>query len=460
NRLEIIGRMYFLYAVLHKNIQKPEQVLPLLHEVKVFAEEIYKNRSILLTSYPITLSLLGKIFASIGKLEEAFSLYEQAFKLFQDIKKKDVDLLEDEIEFTIEYGILVFQVESANKAITVFIKLMELIEEFEKLLEKGNERLIRVYKSAAKLFTSVVMFEESEKMYFKLLENYSTKVDDFLSNEQQIDFLFHMRNPSMSFSPSIIMLDPEQLEWKEREWKRQLIQVQKERVAVDPRCDYCITSLDLAEMYLLQGRISDAQDVLTDAVEKYNEIFKKYPGAQAIYAQYHMIFSEIFLQEGRIDDAKTLLEEGWEKFKKSSFFMDNKALFFVRTIKLIEMLIDHNLELKAEDICYELLGYISEENEFVQEQLSGIVLGIYTFLIEINSREEMLTEGYTILLTAFDYANTILETRTKQFLEKNIVPILRLLKIAQDFQEVIRQQKKKDLIKQKREKLESLLSSS
>jgi len=424
------SKLFFLYAQLHHNINQSPKVLPILREVEAYCQDVLEKNELLSSTYSLTLAEIAKNIEAQGNSEEASKIRSKASNLFNKLDKKDKHMLKSEIEQIFATLKKNFQTRNMPEIKKDLERIKLLIGELEKILNKGDDFLNNIYHISAQLAASVGHFSDSKRYYNRLLVYYSNQVKEYLPRADQIDLALQMNRPTMSFAGYDVVSDPKSIQEKEKRWKKQMVDLEKRRVLADPRCTFCSLSLELAEFLYLQSDLEEVEFVLSRAIERYNEVFSKYPAIQPIYAGFCLLLGEIKMIQKQTEDAIKLMEEGWQKFKESYVFSDNSIFILFRALTFAKILGSIEKYKKSEEVLDELLDFLTDEKEGKKLQSVLIKIEVYLTAGITKSKLDKDKEAIEVLLTGLEIAESILSLKdfelnseTKEHI-KNIIELL------------------------------------
>lgn len=402
-----VGEIYYYYAILHENIHRPNQILPLLLEVEKFLEKIHSKEKILIYVLPKTLLQIAQNY---GRNEEidAKKYYDKANDFFNKVEGSKETILEEKIKFYVSYGISKIQQGETEIAITIFEKMEGSIKEFEKVAGSENDFLNVAYLSAARMMTAIMEYNKAEKYYKKVLIYIDSLIDSYLPKERAIDMSMLMGSPSMSYNP--MEIGTKQLAMKEQRMVEQFIQRELQRIEADPRCKYIRINLEFASSLMANNRNRDAENVIMQVVEKYDDVFKKYGFFKPTLALYLVTLGLIESEHKNREKALYFMEQGWKFFKESRHYNSNQIEFLTKLVPLVYLLLDERKEKQAEDILYEIIGFIDyikkPESEIEAKYLEFIA---YICLLDIHLKTNRIEDGFNIMTNCFNKIKELIE---------------------------------------------------
>jgi len=399
-----IGQIQILHALLHENIGKRDSILPLLEEAEKTFKALCKEETDNFPIYPVILSTIGRTYVRYFEFDMALKYFERSEPLFDKIKCLDNYYIEESFQFSFFYSYILHSRGEFQKLKAILPKMKEKIKTLEKKEDLSFEYKADIYNQFAVFHDSIEDFDNALWGYQKELIYLEQAIDEFLPQENQIDFMFQLQRPSFSFSPSELEFNRSRILEKEREWKEHIKDLEIQRIRSDPRCKYILTVIDIAKIYFFYQDDDHAKSFLEENLLKYQIIFEKYPAIQITYADALSLLGNIYLALDNAEEALDLALKGMKIYKEYKLFDELHYHIHITNsyIQLARFYLFLERFKEAENILEEFLEELEAFEIEKKRELFMQVLESYLIRVIIKSNLKQFDECFNIILDSLE----------------------------------------------------------
>jgi tetratricopeptide (TPR) repeat protein len=431
-------RLQILYARLQGIISGSGKTLSLLKEYESFYETNNLENQQIKSSYAMVLSFIGLILTRIKEVEQAEMYLVKAKKIFDNLNT--VTLREHEEHYNTSF-ILISLLQEKGKlqeAKTLLLESVLILKKLEDSLGDKHFLLLERYRRVATSLASYKVDKEAFEYYDKTFKILEEMIKEYCANEEKIDSSFIAPKPMLAFDSSELFYNRDSLKRRENEWRKKMIDIEKEKLKIDPRNQYLEVISELAFVHSTRNNFDEAETIIQDAITKYSCIFEKYQAAKALEAEIYLLKGIIAYEKKNVDEAQKLMESGWEKYQKSKVFVNNPVLLQVNAFRLADLYLERNMKLEAKELLIKLLNEIEEHDEYVKKGLYQYRL----FALVTLSRIFYQQDEYQKAENCCEKGRNILQVSGDLITEENENYINAMKKELDDIQE---KYKKKDI---------------